>query len=129
VITPNGSKPAIVDSSGWLEYLTDDVNASRFAPYIERESPLVLPSIVVYEVYKKLLHDNLRTVADRFVSQAMRHNIVPLDERLALSAAHLSLDHRLAMADAIIYATAQSQQATLVTGDLHFRNLPGVIIP
>jgi predicted nucleic acid-binding protein len=129
VITPNGSKPAVVDSSGWLEYLADDVNAARFAPYIERHAPLLLPSMVLYEVYKKLLHDNLRTVADRFVSQAMRHNIVPLDERLALSAAHVRLDHRLAMADAIIYATAQSQQATLVTGNLHFRDLPGVIIP
>jgi toxin FitB len=129
VTIPTDSEPLVIDSSGWLEYLTDDVDAGRFARYIEREAPLTVPSVVMYEVYKKLFHDRGKTVADRFASQAMRHVVVPLDEMLALSAARLSLDHHLSMADAIIYATAQAQHATLVTGDQHFRDLPGVIIP
>ena len=128
-IIPIDSEPLVVDSSGWLEYVTEDVQAAQFAPYIEREAPLLVPTIVLYEVYKKLLMDRGKTAADRFASQAMRRIVVSLDEDLALAAAQVSLDHRLAMADAIIYATAQAHQAQLVTGDLHFQGLPGVIIP
>ncbi len=128
-IIPIDSEPLVVDSSGWLEYLTEDIQAAQFAPYIEREAPLLVPTIVLYEVYKKLLMDGGKTAADGFASQAMRRMVVPLDENLALAAAQVSLDHRLAMADAIIYATAQAHQAQLVTGDLHFQGLPGVIIP
>jgi predicted nucleic acid-binding protein len=118
-----------VDSSGWLEYLTEDLNAAGFAPYIERKAPALMPTIVLYEVFKVLVRERGKTDADRFVSQAFRHILVPLDEDLALASARVSLEFRLAMADAIIYATALTYQATLVTGDVAFRGLPGVIIP
>lgn len=129
VITPTVSKLFLVDSSGWVEYFGEGLHAEVFAPYIEREESLLVPTIVLYEVYKKLLRERGKTLADGFASQAMRRIVVPLDEELALAAAQVSLDHRLAMADAIIYATAQAHQAQLVTGDLHFQGLPGVIIP
>jgi len=124
-----GSEPLLVDSSAWLEYLTEDLNAAGFAPYIEREAPVLMPTIVLYEVFKVLAREQGRTDADRFVSQAFRQILVPLDEGLALASARVSLEFRLPMADAIIYATALANQATLVTGDAIFRGLPGVLIP
>lgn len=127
--TPNGSEKFLVDSSGWVEYFGDGPKANSFAAYLEQENSVLVPTIVLYEVFKKLSREHGKTSADRFVSYAMGRLIVPLDEMLALSAARVSLDYRLAMADAIIYATAQAQQAKLVTSDTHFRGLADVIIP
>jgi predicted nucleic acid-binding protein len=119
----------LVDSSAWLEYLTQDRDAAKFAPFIESASPALVPTIVLYEVVKVLMRERGKTEADRFISAALRSIVVPLDEDLALAAAQVSNEHKLAMADAIIYATAQTNRAQLVTGDAAFRSLPGVIIP
>jgi predicted nucleic acid-binding protein len=119
----------LIDSSAWLEYLTQDRDAAKFAPFIESASPALVPTIVLYEVVKVLMRERGETEADRFISAALRCVVVPLDEDLALAAAQVSNEHKLAMADAIIYATAQTNQAQLVTGDAAFRGLPGVIIP
>lgn len=127
--TVKDSKRVVVDSSGWLEYLTDDVNADRFAPYIAGQFQILVPTIVIYEVYKKLLMENGRSAADAFASNAMRRAVIPLDDVMSISAAQMSLDHRLPMADAIIYASAVAHNAELVTGDPHFKGLPGVVIP
>jgi toxin FitB len=129
VTTANDSKRVVVDSSGWLEYLTDDVNADRFAPYITGQFEVLVPTIVIYEVYKKLLVASGKSSADAFASSAMRRIVIPLDDVMAMSAAQISLDHHLPMADAIIYASAVAQSAELVTGDPHFKDLPGVVIP
>jgi predicted nucleic acid-binding protein len=123
---PSGSELWVVDSSGWLEYITEDTKAADFAPYIEGTKPILVPTIVVFEVYKKLRADRGKTVADRFYSQALQRTVVPLDEHLAVAAA--AMDHRLPMADAIIYATAQAFQAQLITSDTHFQGLPGVTL-
>ncbi len=118
----------LVDSSGWLEYITSDTKSAAFAPFLEGSRPLLVPTIVLYEVYKKLTQMRGKTEADRFASHALRQSIVELDEDLALSAARISLVHKLAMADAIIYATALSQHAELVTSDQAFSGLPGVTL-
>lgn len=118
----------LVDSSGWLEYITSDTKSAAFAPFLEGSRPLLVPTIVLYEVYKKLTQMRGKTEADRFASHALRQSIVELDEDLALSAARISLVHKLAMADAIIYATALSQHAKLVTSDQAFSGLPGVTL-
>ncbi len=123
---PKGSELFLVDSSGWVEFLGDGPRADKFAPYFEHEDRLVVPVIVLYEVYKKLLSAQGGTAADRFLSAALRARVVPIDEHLALLAARISLDRRLAMADAMIYATALAAAARLVTSDVHFRNLPNV---
>ena len=123
--TPNGSSAYLVDSSGWLEYITEDTRAAEFAPYIEGESPVIVPTIVLFEVYKKIRADYGKTAAARFYSHALRHRTVPLDEKLAVAAA--SLAHRLPACDAMIYATAQAFQAELITSDSHFQGLPGVV--
>ena len=122
------SDPLLVDSSGWLEYLTQDVNALAFAPYLEGTRPLLVPTIVLYEVKKKILQIGSKVEADRFVSQACQQQVIPLDEHLALAASEVSIAHRLAMADAIIYAIALAFQAELVTSDNSFGGLPGVTV-
>jgi predicted nucleic acid-binding protein len=123
-----GSELFLVDSSGWVEFMGDGPLAEKFAPYFEREERLLVPAIVLYEVYKKLLSAQGSTAADRFLSAALRAPVVPIDERLALLAARTSLDRRLPMADAMIYATALAAGAHLVTSDAHFRGLTEVTI-
>jgi predicted nucleic acid-binding protein len=125
---PKGSELFLVDSSGWIEFVGDGPLADRFAPYFEREERLIVPAIVLYEVYKKLLGAGGSTAADRFLSAALRTRVVPVDERLALLAARISLDRRLAMADAMIYATGLATGAELVTLDTHFQGLPGATV-
>ena len=127
--TRSGSEIYLVDSSGWLEYLTEDSKAAAFGHYLEGEASVIVPSLVLYEVYRHLAKQRGRTIADRFVSQALHRRVVPLDETIALAAANASLDHRLTLTDAIVYATARVCQAQLVTANTHFRGLPGIIIP
>ena len=124
--TTKGSELYLVDFSGWVEFLADGPRAEKFAPYFEREERLLVPAIVLYEVYKKLLSGNGSSAADRFLSAALRARVVLIDERLALLAARISLDHRLVMADAMIYATTLVTGARLITSNAHFQGLPQV---
>lgn len=123
-----GSDPVVLDSSGWLEFLTSGAKADSFAPYLEDSVTLLVPTVVLYEVRKILLLKEGKTAADIFLSDALRRIIVSFDEDLALLAAQLSIDYKLPMADAAIYATAQHYQAHLVTADAHFANLPRVTL-
>ena len=116
----------LVDSSGWLEYFTNSPNARFFASAIEDEKRLVVPSISIYEVFKKLLIETDEGVALQAIAQMQLGKVVPLDEPLAINAARLGYDLRLALADSIILATAYLYKATLLTQDEHFRNLSGV---
>ena len=84
------------------------------------------PIKLLYEVYKKLLSVRGSSAADRFLSAALRSRVVPIDEQLALRAARISLDRRLAMADAMIYATTLATGARLITSDTHFQGLAEV---
>jgi predicted nucleic acid-binding protein len=128
VTAGTASEPLLMDSSGWLEYLTQDVNAQAFAAYFEGPRPILVPTIVLYEVKKKILQIGSKTEADQFVSQALRRQVIPLDEFLAFAAVSTSIAHRLAMADAIIYTTAHAFHAELVTSDQAFSGLPGVTL-
>jgi predicted nucleic acid-binding protein len=123
-----GSEPVVLDSSGWLEFLTLDTKADSFAHYLEGNATILIPTVVLYEVRKVLLLKEGKTAADIFFSEALRRIIVPFDEPVALLATKLSIDHKLSMADSIIYATAQHHQAQLITSDAHFTNLPGVTV-
>jgi predicted nucleic acid-binding protein len=128
VTATTASEPVIVDSSGWLEYLTDGSKADAFAPYLERNLDALLPSVVIYEVRKILILKKDKTLADIFISEAFRRKIVLFDELLAIKAAEMSAFHKLSMADAIIYATAKQFSAQLITSDAHFANVPGVTL-
>lgn len=123
-----GSEPVVVDSSGWLEYLTGDAKADAFAPYFENEVQILVPVIVLYEVRKVLLLGNTQTNVQIFESEALRRHVIDIDEHIALSAATLSFNYKLAMADALIYATAQRYRARLITSDSHFNIVPGVTV-
>lgn len=124
-----GSDLTLVDSSGWVAYLGDGPRADVFGTYLEREDLLLVPTIVIYEVVKKLQITSSAAIVQKFLSHAFRARVVELDANLAIAAAQISTHQKLAMADAIIYATAESLSAQLVTSDTDFRELPGVIIP
>jgi len=126
VTTPSASDPVLVDSSGWLEYITSESKADLFAPYLEGGRPILVPAIVLYEVRKILLQRQPKTIADHFVSEALRRTVVPVDQEIALAAVVISIQHELPMADALIYATAEKRAAELVTSDTHFKGLPRV---
>lgn len=115
-----------VDSSGWIEFFTGGSNAKLYGRYLKRPSELVTPTIVLYEVYKLIKRERSEEEALLAVAQIQKTRLVPLSESLALAAADVSLDLRLAMADAIVYATARAEGAELVTGDRDLRGLPGV---
>ena len=116
----------VVDSSGWIEYLTGAYNADFFAPAIHDIERLIVPSISIYEVSKILLRDNAELIAMERVSEMLEGIVVPLDTELAIAAARLSLQLRLPMADSIIFATAQAYDATLWTQDVDFEGVAGV---
>lgn len=116
----------VVDSSAWLEYFADDPNASAFAPAIEHLDSLVVPSITLYEVYKRMDAQRGRGAAQRAVAQMMQGHVVDLDAHVALTAAQLSRAERLPMADSIILATTRLHHATLWTQDDDFEHVQGV---
>jgi predicted nucleic acid-binding protein len=115
----------VLDSSGWLEHFKRGPRAGAFEPYVRAPSVLV-PTIVLYEVYKVLMRDDSEAAADRAAAMLHERPLIPLTSTLAVRASIVSLTHRLSMADAIVYATAQAHDALLVTGDEHFKELPGV---
>jgi toxin FitB len=116
----------VVDSSGWLEYFADGPNADFFAPAIEATSELIVPAISVCEVFKRVLQQRSESEALQAIAVMMRGRGVDLDAGLALTAARISTQHRLAMADSIIAATACIYGATLWTQDEHLEHLDGV---
>jgi predicted nucleic acid-binding protein len=118
----------LVDSSGWIEYLAARPKADKFAPYIEGDEPLVTSVIQVYEIYKVVRRDISEERAIESISALRATRIEPLAESLALEAADIALEHGLAMADAIIFATARKHDAEIITADSDFDGLPGVTL-
>jgi predicted nucleic acid-binding protein len=116
----------VVDSSGWLEYFGDGKNADFFAPAIEDTENLLVPAICLYEVFKRLTQQRGLSAAQTNVGDMHEGRVIGLDSSLALSAAQISIEHQLAMADSIILATARTHDATLWTQDEHFQGLGGV---
>lgn len=116
----------IVDSSGWLEYLGDLPNAHFFEPVAQDVENLLVPTVIIYEVYKRLAQISSREAARDAVGIMSDGRIVDLDASIALEAAEVSIQHKLPMADSLILATAHHFQATLWTQDSHFKDLPGI---
>jgi predicted nucleic acid-binding protein len=116
----------VVDSSGWLEYFADGNNADFFAPAITDEPNLVVPTICMFEVFKRLSLQRGKESALQAMGMLYRGQIAALSDEIALQAALISLDYKLPMADSMILATAQAYKATLWTQDVDFRSLPGV---
>jgi len=116
----------VVDSSAWLEYFADGPNAAFFAPAITATEKLVVPTLSLYEVFKRVLQQRTEDDALMAVAVMQQGTVVELDSHVALSAARVSIDNRLPMADSVMLATARTFGATLWTQDEHFKGLPGV---
>jgi toxin FitB len=116
----------VVDSSGWLEYFADGNNADFFAPAITDEPNLVVPTICIFEVFKRLSLQRGKEAALQGMGALYRGQLAALSDEIALQAALLSLDHKLPLADSVILATTRLHQATLWTQDEHFKGLASV---
>lgn len=117
---------SLIDSCGWLEYFTDGPLADRYYAYLKRPYEVIVPAIVLYEVYKKIKKETTEEQALLAAAQMQCSRVVPLTDSIALLAADLSLQFSLPMADAIVYATAQSENHILVSSDEHFKGLEHV---
>jgi len=117
----------LVDSSGWLEYFSGSHLGSKYSRYFEKPAELLVPTLVLYEVYRWLKRHYGEEEAIKYMARMNEGQVVPLDDALALYAADLSLEHHLALADSIVYATALSYRADLVTSDSDFKALPGIV--
>lgn len=116
----------VVDSSAWLEYFADGPNAEQFAQPIEQPQALLVPSITLFEVFKRVVQQRDEGAALQCVAVMQQGTVVDLDAVVALDAAGLSLRHKLPLADSIVYATALRGNAVLWTQDADFDGLPGV---
>ena len=116
----------VVDSSAWLEYFGGGQNAEEFAEVIESPDELVVPSLTLFEVFKRISQIADETAALEAAAVMLSGRLAELTATLAMDAARLSIDAGLAMADSIILATARAEGATLWTQDAHFAGLPDV---
>ena len=113
-----------MDSSGWIEYFADGPNAGFFEAAIAEADSLVVPSISIYEVFKRLLAEpSGEEAALQVVAAMQRGRVVNLDAELALDAAKTSFEMKLPMADSIVLTTARAHGATLWTQDSHFEGI------
>ena len=118
----------VIDTSAWIEWLIGSALKEQLAQEIPDRSDCVVPTIVQLELAKWLNREVGEDEADRMIAYTQKCIVVPLDTKIALAAAELHRQHRLATADAIVYATALAQKAELVTCDAHFEGLPGVML-
>ncbi len=116
----------VVDSSGWLEYFAEGPNAGFFAPPIEATKDLIVPSISLYEVFKRVLQQRGSNDALQAVALMQQGRVVELDGAIALAAATISVEESLPMADSIMLATARAHTATFWTQDADFASTAGV---
>lgn len=116
----------VVDSSGWLEYFADGPNSDFFGPAIENTDELVVPSISIYEVFKRVLQQREESSALQAIAVMQQGRLADLDTSLALDAARLSIEYHLPMADSIMLGTALLYDAILWTQDSDFSSIDGV---
>lgn len=117
----------VVDSSGWLEYFGKGPNGELFAPAIQDVENLLVPVICLYEVYKRIAQQRGEEDALQAAAWMMTGIVVEINPEVALTAAQLSSEHRLPMADSLILASARLHHAELWTQDEHFKDLEQVV--
>jgi predicted nucleic acid-binding protein len=117
----------LVDACGWLEYFTDGPLADEYYQYLKKPKEIITPTIILYEVYKKIKMERTEEDALLAAAQIQETEIFNLTESIALAAADFSLEYKMPMADAIVYATASLKNAKIATSDAHFEKLDKVI--
>jgi len=116
----------LVDTSGWLEYLSDSKNAKNFSEAIENTEELLVSSINIYEMYKKILKEKDENTALQIIGLMMQAKVIEVTSSIAMEAAKLSYEKNLPMADCMIYTTAKVNDAIVWTQDSDFRGLESV---
>ena len=118
----------LVDSCGWIEYFGEGPHADKYAAVIEKANrkEMVTPTIVIYEVYKKIKCVKGEEKALEAYAQMSLTTVVELTSSLSLKAADVSIKMGIAMADAIVVATASDCGAQILTSDQHFKKIDGV---
>lgn len=118
----------VVDTSAWIEWLIGSATAGRIEPHLPPATDWVVPTIVQLELVKWLTREVGEERAEQVIAFTQICRVVELDTRLALAAAEEARAHKLATADAIVYATARSLGASLLTCDGHFKGLAAVTL-
>ena len=116
----------LVDSSGWLEYFTDGKNAKFFVRVIENTEELMVSTINLYEVYKKILLEKNEDAALQVIGLMQQAKVAEITSSIAIMAAKHSYELKLPMADSLIYSTARTHDATVWTQDADFKDLEEV---
>jgi predicted nucleic acid-binding protein len=116
----------LVDTCGWVEWLTEGALADSFVPYMKDPADLLVPTTVQYELYKWVKRESDESTALETIALADDSLVVALSTDIALLAADLRLSHKLSFADAVIYASARKYNVELVTSDDHFEGLSDV---
>jgi len=116
----------LVDSSGWLEYFTDGKNAKHFAPIIENTEELLVSSINIYEIFKKVLSEKNQDSALHAVALMVQGKVIDVTQSIAVQAAKFSYEKKIPMADSLIYITAKINNAIIWTQDADFKDLDAV---
>ena len=116
----------VVDSSGWIEYLTDSPRADLFATAIEQRDQLLVPTIALFEVHKVLSRKLPAELVERCLDVMRLGRVLDLTDKRAVAASKAARQHGLALADAAMYSMAQEHNATFWTQDVDYQNLPAV---
>lgn len=118
----------LVDTSAWIEWLIGSPTGEKVAERLPEQAHWLVPTMVQLELAKWLAREVGEEKADQVIAFTQICQVVPLDTEIALAAAESCREHKLATADAIVFATARARGATLLTCDTHFNNLPGVTL-
>ena len=116
----------LVDSSGWIEYLQDTPRADLFAAAIEDRNHLLVPTISLFEVHRVLSRSLPADLVNRCLDVMRLGRVLDLTDARAVAASHIAAQHKLAMADAAMYAIALEFGASFWTQDVDYQGLPGV---
>jgi toxin FitB len=116
----------VVDSSGWIEYFIDSARADYFAPAIEQTEQLIVPALALFEVHKFFSRRADAAQRDACLDIMRRGTVVPVTDARAIAASAVALQHKLAMADAVMYSIAREYEATFWTQDVDYQGLAGV---
>ncbi len=117
----------LVDTCGWIEWLTDGSLSDQYAEYFEAIDQMITPTSVQFELYKWVANNSGKEAALKSIALTEQSKVISLSTSIALLAADLAMECKLSFADAIIYASARFHDAALVTSDGHFNGLADVI--
>ena len=118
----------LVDTSAWIEWLIGSKTGEAVTAHLPEQSDWLVPTVVQLELAKWLAREVGEDKADQVIAFTQLCHVVPLGTEIALAAAEACRVHKLATADAIVFATARAQDASLITCDAHFDGLPGVML-